>query len=319
MAAILTAAVEPAAPLTVACSGGPDSVAALVAVARSWAGTVTAAHFDHRLRAAAEVACERELVRGVALATGAGFVAGRSTRVPPDRGEAAAREARYRWLARTSRGVGAAACVTGHTLDDQAETVILRLVRGAGQGGAAGMLPVAPWPVVAPGGRALRLVRPLLGVGRAEVETYIEALGVEAARDPSNDTLDYARNRIRLRVMPELRALNPRAAERLAAFAARARSDDAALEMEAARQLGAIARRARRSVTLDRQALLGLPAPVATRVVRQAAAALGIDLDAAQPEAILHAARARGRRVALGGGLVAARRGPDVVIGPAAE
>ncbi|MFA7249656.1 MAG: tRNA lysidine(34) synthetase TilS [Dehalococcoidia bacterium] len=312
-------------PLVVACSGGPDSLATLVAVARTRpAQGVTAAQFDHRLRPASEVAEERRLVQAVARAIGAGFAGGRAGRVPVDRAESAAREARYRWLARACTTVSAAACVTGHTLDDQAETVLLRLVRGTGIGGAAGMAEVSPWPIPPRGPRARSgplLLRPLLGIGRAAVEDYLDALGLAAARDPSNDTLEYARNRVRQRVMPELRALNPRSAEQIAGFAARARADDAALGEWAAAAAAALAGPGERgpagSIALDRGALLELPVAVAVRVVRIAAGTLGVALERGQAEATLHAAAARGRRAALGGGVEAWRDGAWLRIGRA--
>ena len=315
-------------PLVVACSGGPDSLATLVAVARTRpAADVIAAHFDHRLRPPREVARERGLVQSVATALGAGFLAGRAARLPHDRGESAARAARYRWLARACATAGAAACVTGHTLDDQAETVLLRLVRGTGVGGAAGMAVDSAWPVALRGVCSSRLLRPLLGISRSDVEQYLDALGLLAAADPSNATLDYARNRIRQRVLPELRVLNPRAVEQIAAFAERARADDAALEEWAGRALVAIEQPAiaqpeapvveageARGVALDRRALLGLPLAVATRVVRLAASGLGAALERGQAEAALHAARGRGRRAALGGGIEAWRDGERLVL-----
>ena len=290
------------APVVVACSGGPDSLATLVAVARTRAaGTVTAAHFDHRLRPAAEVAPERGLVEAVASSVGAVFLGGRAPRVPTDRGESAAREARYRWLARVCTRVGARFCLTGHHLDDQAETVLLRLARGTGLRGAAGMSARADWPIPAQGTRALSLVRPLLAISRAEIEGYLDAL-------------DYARNRVRQRVLPELRQINRTAAAQIAAFANRARDDDDALEVWAAQILAADARVLTAGIAIDRVALLGLPRAVASRVVRQAASRLGVALGAEQTDAAVHAARAGGRRAALGAGLEASRQGRQLLV-----
>src|SRR5690606_37986891 len=112
----------------VAVSGGADSTATLVAVTRALgAERATAAHFDHRLRSPAEAANDRAAVEAVAAGLGVAVTTGRAPRRPTDHSEAAAREARYRWLARACREAGVTACVTGHTLDDQAETVLLRL------------------------------------------------------------------------------------------------------------------------------------------------------------------------------------------------
>ena len=301
--------------LLVACSGGPDSSAALVSVARAAAASraeVVAANFDHGLRPAGETAADRAYVEALAAclglhvrsgdAAGAGAAAGRS--------EAAARDARYRWLAGAARAAGTAACVTGHTLDDQAETVLLRLTRGSGLAGTAAMAPDASWPVccaAAVGPVPLRLLRPLLDVTRSDVETYLDALGLrdlglEPRADPSNEQIAFARNRLRRRVLPELRAINPRAAWALARFAAHARRDDAALEAWAAREAEALLCLEAGAARLDRRALTGLPQAVALRLLRRAGTRAGLALDAGQAEHALAIAGRRGARLDLHGG-----------------
>lgn len=283
----------------VACSGGPDSTALLVATVRALgASRVIAAQFDHRLRA--DGARERETVEALARRLGVRTVFGRAPRRPPERSESAAREARYRWLARVCGEEGVTACITGHTLDDQAETVLLRLARGTGLRGAAAMDPSSSWPVAARGGASLRLVRPLLGITRAEVNAYLAALDVAALHDPSNDWVEYARNRIRHRVLPELRSINPRAAEQIAGFAGRARDAEQALDALADAWLDQHARVSRSAIAVDRRALLALPPGLAAHVVQQAAARLRVALDAAGVDGVLRAARRRGSRVALG-------------------
>ncbi|MDO9444972.1 MAG: tRNA lysidine(34) synthetase TilS [Dehalococcoidia bacterium] len=275
--------------VVVACSGGPDSTAALVAVTRSLgAGRVTAACFDHRLRPPAEVAGERAIVEQVAAALGVPVRLGRAATRPADGSEAAAREARYRWLARACADAGAVVCLTGHTLDDQAETVLLRLARGSGAEGLAGMAAEATWPVVPPRGvRAPRLFRPLLDHTRLEVEAYLRALGIQAAEDPSNASMEYARNRVRREVMPALRALNPRAAESIAAFASRQREDDEALTAIAEAWLAAHPPQTTPgAVGLDRLALRSAAPAVAARVVRLTAARRGVRVEAAHVTAI---------------------------------
>ena len=294
--------------VVVASSGGPDSTAALVATAR-WARTrdtgVTVACFDHRLRPESETAGDREFVEGVAAGLGIRLVAGRASRGRSSRGrgvEDSARSARYRWLATVCGDAGVACCVVGHTLNDQAETVLLRLTRGTGLAGASGMAELVPWPV--PGGRGLSVLRPFLGITRAEVEAYLAALGLEARRDPSNETLDFDRNRVRHRVLPELRVLNPRADEALARFAALAREDDEALERwaTAERLVSYSGRGGLREARIDRGALTALPRAVAARVVRAAAYEVGIELDSAQVSTLLDVALRRGARVSLANG-----------------
>ncbi len=313
VARVLDRLVDGSTSLIVACSGGPDSTAALLATAR-WASTrevaLTAACFDHRLRPRNETETDRAFVErvasrlGVAFASGtAGRRAARSARGPED----AARRARYRWLAQVCRGAGASQCVVGHTLNDQAETILLRLTRGAGLSGARGMAGRADWPV--PGGRGLSVVRPLLEIPREDVEGYLAALGLEARLDPSNESLDYDRNVIRQRVLPELRALNPRADDALARFARHAGADDAALEAWAKREAERLVRYdgrgADRRAELDRRGLVALPTAVAARVVRWACAGVGIAPDAVQVESLLQAAQRRGSQVALAGGRAA--------------
>lgn len=296
----LGCATEDGRGVLVAASGGADSTATLVAVARALgAERVTAAHFDHRLRSSAEAARDAEAVAGVAARLGVTLLTGRAARRPVDHSEAAAREARYRWLARACREAGVMDCITGHTLDDQAETVLLRLARGAGALGAAGMRAAAPWPVEARGARSLRVLRPLLGVTRAEVEGYLDALGLDASSDVTNDTLDYTRNRVRHEVLPALRGVNARVSEHLAEFASTQREDDDALTAIALEWLDAHAERDGGRLTLPRRELRGLPVALGIRVIREAARALGVPLEASHLRAIHASTRKSGANVDL--------------------
>ena len=259
-------------------------MATLIALARTHPGAVTAAWFDHAMRPQIEVSLEGAVVRRVARDLGIPMVEGRARTTP--HGEAAARTARYRWLARAASKAGVSAVATGHTRDDQAETLLLRLVRGTGARGAAGMAAVAPWPVTASSAAVLRLVRPLLAVSRVEVEAYLEALEVEAAHDPSNDSDEYARNRMRHAVLPVLAEVNPEASAHLAAFADREREDDEALTLWARRWLDEHEVATRSSVGVPRKALAALPLAVERRVLGEAAARLGIRLGEAHIEAL---------------------------------
>jgi tRNA(Ile)-lysidine synthase len=191
--------------------------------------------------------------------------------------------------------------VTGHTLDDQAETVLLRLTRGAGTGGASGMQPLAPWPVACDG-PSLRVARPLLDERRENVREYIEALGVQPREDPTNATLDYDRNRVRHRVLPELREISPAVAAALARFSNLARRDHEALEQWAAQEAERVVRLGAGGAAIDRRSLLALPPAVASRIVRQSASRLGLVMESSQVEQALTAARRRGARVSLAGG-----------------
>jgi tRNA(Ile)-lysidine synthase len=118
----LEAHVPRSEPVVVACSGGPDSTATLIAVARARgaeSGTVTAANFDHGMRSQSETLADRDAVDAIATGLRLTCVAGEMTADTVPASEAAAREARYRWLAEACREVGAHTSITGHTLDDQ--------------------------------------------------------------------------------------------------------------------------------------------------------------------------------------------------------
>jgi len=292
-------------PFVVACSGGPDSTAVLVAAARArlrqgGAAPITAAMFDHGMRAQAETEADHVAVEALCtrlrVALQHGAVQGRVA------SEAEARDARYRWLASVCAGLGVRRCVTGHTLDDQAETVLLQLTRGAGVRGAAGMEADAPWPVDG-GPSDLRVVRPLLGIRRAEAARYLDDLGIEARLDATNELVTFSRNRIRHRVLPELRSINPRVDNALTRFATLARRDDEALEAWAARESARIVTRRSSAAAVGRRQLRALPHAVAARVLRIAARSCGLELDGGQVDELLRLAGRRGASLSLPGGI----------------
>lgn len=197
----------PPGPIVVAVSGGTDSTALLLLLADLAAelGLVLhVAHFDHRIRRTG--AAEAQHVSDLSGSVGATIRIGRAERVP--RSEDDARRARYAFLRRVAAERGATSIATGHTRDDQAETVLLHLTRGSGIAGLAAMRPSRDG-----------IVRPLLTIGRAETTEVCHAAGIAPREDPSNRSLRYARNRIRRRVLPELAAVNPQVATALARLA----------------------------------------------------------------------------------------------------
>ena len=200
--------------LLLAVSGGPDSTALLLILARLAKNlrlSLGVAHFDHGLRGTDAAARDEAFVRDLACAldvplfSGAGDVRAlaRSQRRSL---EDAARYARYDFLASAAAREGFSAVATGHTASDQAETVLLHLVRGAGLAGLAGMTPRASWPL---GGPELSLVRPLLRLTRDQTLAYCAAASVTPLEDETNASPAHRRNRVRNEVLPLLRDLNP--------------------------------------------------------------------------------------------------------------
>ncbi len=187
-----------------AVSGGADSVAllrAMAALKTDGPGRLVAAHLNHQLRpveAEADEALVVELCRRLGVACETGRIeldlAGPDGR---DGVEAAARRARYRFLEATAARLGARFVVTAHTADDQAETILHRIVRGTGIGGLSGMARARPL------GPAT-LIRPLLAVRRAELLVYLAELGQSYREDSSNRDTSYTRNRIRHELLPRL-------------------------------------------------------------------------------------------------------------------
>jgi len=242
--------------LLVAVSGGPDSTALLVALAelapeRGW--SLTAAYVDHGLRGA-ESAVDREVVARVAAAGGVPLVERRLALAAGSALEARARRARHRALVAMAGEVGASRIVLGHTADDQAETLLLRLLRGAGRGGLAGMRPARG-----------RLLRPLLGATRADVRHFLADRGVACALDRSNADLRHARNRVRRLVLPLMAAeFNPGIVRGLAALAGRLRDEESILEALAAERAARLVDGARLDVAVGEE-----PAALGRRIVRR--------------------------------------------------
>ena len=209
----------------VALSGGPDSVACLLVLRnlRERGGfEIVACHFDHQLRP--ESASDMQRVReicgelGIECVTGEGDVRSlaRDTRQSV---ELAARTMRYQFLAFAAGKELADAIATGHTADDQAETVLMRIVRGSGVRGVRGMLPVSG----VPGSEAQRLIRPLLELTRAETTAICAEAGIVPLTDESNADATYTRNRVRIETLGALRKLNPSVSGALVGLAASAR------------------------------------------------------------------------------------------------
>lgn len=222
------AGVRPGDRIGVACSGGGDSTALLLLLAETEAYVLHVLHVDHGLRpgsddeagAVAELASRLEVPWTV--------LSVEVPRAPRTSLEAAAREARYAALERAADELGLRWIVTAHTRDDQAETVLLRILRGTGVGGLAGIAPVRG-----------RVVRPLLGVGREELRDVLVDRGASWHEDPTNDDLSHDRNWVRRVVLPLLAERREGVSGTLARLARLAGEDDELLASMADEVVGA--------------------------------------------------------------------------------
>jgi tRNA(Ile)-lysidine synthase len=289
----------------IAVSGGADSVALLrllLELCNELGVVLSVVHFNHNLRGTESDADERfvaQLARHheLELHCDRADVA-KYAEVQHLSTEAAARKLRYQYFRRLMAEERLNCIATGHTLDDQAETVLLRLVRGAGTRGLAGIYPGITYPELGPASSNLgvtnpqllvhssrfSVIRPLLGTVRAELEGYLREIGQDWREDSSNRDLRHARNRVRHGILPRLeRTLNPKVKEALAETAEIARVEEEYWQEEVARVLPEVWEAGARTLTgVDK-----LPLAVRRRVIRAAAESLNLRLEFRQVEEIL--------------------------------
>jgi len=255
---------EPGTTVVVACSGGADSLALLSAAVfegHKEALRIVGVTVDHGLQegSAERAAAVSDQMRTLGVDESA--VATVTVDAPQMGPEAAAREARYSVLGELAERFGAAVVLLGHTLDDQAETVLLGLTRGSGARSLAGMRPGFD-----------RFRRPLLHVTCTDTETACTVEGIEWWTDPHNSDPRFTRSRVRVTVMPVLEeALGPGVAEALARTADLLREDADALDNETERQL----QRLRSDDGLPLAGLAALDLAIRHRVIRRAAVDVG--------------------------------------------
>lgn len=291
----------------VAVSGGADSLSLLHAIARlaeRFALTVHVAHFDHRQREGSQE--DAAFVRAQADALGIGCTVGT---LEADRPKGASieehlRAERDRFLGVTARTIGAARILTGHTRNDQAETVLLNLLFGAGRRGLGGM-PPARW----------RTARPLIDRSRQETEAVCAALGLEPRRDETNLDPTFRRNKVRHEILPVLLAVNPNLIEQLAQLADVQREEDFYLD----RLAGAAARASEdaRGTSAAIEALQAAPLALRRRAIRLLARNEHVGLTFAQVEQLVRivADGRDGAGIDLDGGLSARRAGGLLTVG----
>lgn len=289
-----TGLIRPGEAVLLAVSGGADSVA-LTHLLRRLAGqlelTLFLAHFNHNLRgreAEEDALFVEGLGRdlGLAVFIGRGDVAGLArTR---GRGlQEAGRKARYDFLEETAARESCSAIGLAHNLDDQAETVLLRLFGGAGLKGLSGMPQSRPVREGSP----VRIIRPLLHITRAEIEAFLKSERLDFRIDSSNLKTEYRRNRLRLKTMPELqRGFNPALPRVLVRMAEQVREDSDYLEGLAAQVYQrAVSVESRPGLGLDLTVLRPEPLPIVRRVLARAYRAVtgdGIELESDHLEAL---------------------------------
>ncbi|WP_116192579.1 tRNA lysidine(34) synthetase TilS [Paenibacillus taihuensis] len=270
---------RPGDTVVAAVSGGPDSMALLHMLHRL-AGperlTLVAAHVDHGFRGE-ESAREAESVRQYAAALGIACQTVRfdlpayieETRM---NAQAAAREKRYAFLHEVAANYGAACIALAHHADDQAETVLMRLLRGTGPGGLAGM-------AMKRSEKNVELIRPLLRTYKADILRYCEQWAVPYSQDSSNGQKYYTRNVVRLEVLPYLASFNPQIAQSLVRLSELASAEDDWLEQETKAVFERYTTKQHDGCQLNRKALLGLHVALQRRLIKLILSYIGLETE----------------------------------------
>lgn len=346
---------KPGMRLAVGLSGGADSVALVCALheqSREFGLVLHAAHLHHGLRGAE---ADRDLEFSSRLAAGLGIpfhqarvdTRAEASRTPARNGaaeslpagsiEGTARRLRYRWFRRLLDEAGLDAVATAHTLDDQAETVLAKFLRGAWTEGFSAIHPLLVFPEGA-------ILRPFLNTSRAEIEAWLHVRNQTWCQDSTNRHLTFTRNRIRHELLPQLETWNPRLRQHLVQMAELARAEEAWWQAEMERRAPQVMVRGRpvrgggraatdaAGVGIDLTRLAAEPVAVQRRLLRYAATQLGAAPDFAATEAIRSLALAGkgGQKLELSDGFRAERahreihlsRGPQSsgrVAGPKSE
>ncbi len=263
----------PGSSIVIACSGGPDSLAlaeVLLALRKEWCLSLELAHFEHGIRGETSVA-DAEFVRDFAAERGLPFREGhedipayakRSKRSL----ETAARERRYSFLEETANRMGEGTLIaTGHHAGDQAETVLMHLLRGSGIDGLAGMRP-----------RTGAIIRPLLFLSKKEIADYCKEKGLKPRQDETNFLPDAERNRIRLELLPMLRRHSPSLDNALCRLAAAEAEAADYLHTAANTEWNRVAEEKSEELLLRRKTYNKLHAALRKAILRRAAEKLGL-------------------------------------------
>ena len=259
---------RPGQRVLVGVSGGPDSLAlltALVSLREKYRMTLIAACVDHGLRAAA--GSEAKTVQKVGRMWGVPVTILRRKirKIGGESLEENGRRARYEALIGLAKAKRCGTIAVGHTQDDQAETVLMWLLRGAGTTGLAGIPPVRE------GAPSIRIIRPLLDCSRIQVESFLKSHGLRPCRDASNRSSRFLRNRIRHRLIPMLeKEFNPQLRAHLACLADILREDLSWMEAQTAQRFRQVARVGRTGVRLKSGEIRLLPPALRRQLLRKA-------------------------------------------------
>ena len=299
--------------VVVALSGGPDSITLFDLLHRlkaKWNLTLYIAHLNHQLRpnADSDAAFVKQIAQNYPVYVGKEDVLQRAKDKKQSL-EEAARDARRAFLDTVKQKTGANKIALGHTKSDQAETVLLRLVRGAGLTGLGGMRPIseACW------------IRPLLSISRSEIESYVRTRNLQVLRDETNSDPKFLRNRIRTDLIPHLqKAYNPQIEDLLSRSATLLQSDDAHLENIAEQALSeALLYCDNRKFILDVKRFFGYHISLRRRLIRKVLFALQVSVEAARfqvVERILETASTPGNSVQITPELSAYRAHDTLII-----
>ncbi len=315
--------------MIVAVSGGADSAATLTALQQRAAlhgWQIHAAHLDHGIAEPKVRSVFRETARTVACRLDVPFHVGTAdvpARVAANGGnlEAVARQQRYAFLHRLAIELGASAVVTGHTQDDQAETVLLNLLRGSGLDGLSGMPACGPIPTVVTDGldSEPRLIRPLISTRRSETRELCRQLDITFVDDPTNSDLTLRRNWLRGEILPKLAQHNPRIVSSLATLADNLTVDRDLLQHltdQAIAELVQDRRDTDGTMVFSRRALRGRPIAIQRRVIRRCLQLVGADIPSAErTRAVLRLLERGGHQIECGHGVQAAAHGDQLRIG----
>ena len=264
--------VSPGEKLVVAVSGGPDSVCLLhilSRLSRELGIDLHIAHLNHRLRGKESEADAKYVARLAKRLSIPATVASRDVKLYQKKHrlslEEAAREVRYDFLAAVAKEAGAIKVAVGHTSGDHIETLLMHLIRGSGIRGLRGLNPMSK--LIVPGG-SLTVIRPLLCLSRKDTVAYCRALKLKPRLDASNLSLEPRRNKVRLRLLPELQKYNPQITQALLRLSRTAADDLDFIETEARRLMKGIISTGKNSVVIKKKDFLALHLALQRQLLR---------------------------------------------------